>query len=155
MMCFDLRNVTGRGRDRNEPNARGGFPQGPSPSGEVPGADIGPSEGVRTREHGAEPHVSRNVEVGLMGFSLLVAFCGIALAHKFYVTNPEISERLAERWAGMHKLLSNKYYVDELYDATAISGTFAAGKALWTVDRNVVDGAVNGTGWFLILFLSA
>src|SRR5205085_4363105 len=98
-------------------------------------------------EHDAEPHVSRNVEIGLMGFSLLVAICGIALAHKFYVNNPEISERLAEQWAGAHKVLTNKYYVDELYDATAISGTFGAGRGLWAVDRKVVDGAVNGTGW--------
>ena len=48
--------------------------------------------------------------------------------------------------AGAHRLLSNKYYVDELYNATVISGTFGAGEGLWTVDRNVVDGAVNGAG---------
>jgi NADH-quinone oxidoreductase subunit L len=99
----------------------------------------------------AEPHVSRQVELGLMGFSLLVALCGIALAHKMYVTSPEISERMAEQWAGPHKVLSNKYYVDELYDATVISGTYGAGRGLWAVDRNVVDGAVNGTGWFTII----
>ncbi len=62
------------------------------------------------------------------------------------MTSPEISEGLAERWVGPHKLLSNKYYVDELYDATVISGTLASGRGLWSVDRNVVDGAVNGTG---------
>src|SRR6185312_11759007 len=98
-----------------------------------------------------EPHVSRQLELGLMGFSLLVALCGIALAHKFYVTSPEISEQLAEQWAGAHRVLSNKYYVDELYDATVISGTFGAGKGLWAVDRNVVDGAVNGAGWFTVI----
>ena len=32
-----------------------------------------------------------------------------------------------------------------------ISGTFAAGKGLWAVDRNVVDGAVNGSGWFTMI----
>ena len=99
----------------------------------------------------AEPHVSRNVEIGLMGLSLLVAIAGILLARKFYVTSPEISENLAEQWAGPHRLLSNKYYVDELYDKTVISGTFAAGNGLWAVDRNVVDGAVNGSGWFTII----
>ena len=99
----------------------------------------------------AEPHVSRNVEIGLMGLSLLVAISGILIARKFYVTSPEISENLAERWAGPHRVLSNKYYVDELYDATVISGTFAAGNGLWAVDRNVVDGVVNGSGWFTII----
>jgi NADH-quinone oxidoreductase subunit L len=43
-------------------------------------------------------------------------------------------------------LLLNKYYVDELYGATIIAATFNAARGLWTVDRNVVDGAVNGTG---------
>src|SRR5262249_55785144 len=95
--------------------------------------------------------VSRGVELGLMAFSVLVALAGIGLAYKFYVSTPEISERLALRWSGAHRLLSNKYYVDELYDATVISGTFASGRGLWTFDRNVVDGAVNGSGWLTIV----
>jgi NADH-quinone oxidoreductase subunit L len=98
-----------------------------------------------------EPHVSRGVELGLMGFSLVIAVCGIMLARKFYVTSPEVSDRLALQFSGAHRLLSNKYYVDELYDATVISGTFAAGRGLWAVDRNVVDGVVNGSGWVTIV----
>ena len=94
-----------------------------------------------------EPEVPRSVELGLMVLSVAIAIGGIATAHRFYVTKPEISENLAEKWAGAHRTLSNKYYVDELYQATVVSGTFNAGKGLWTFDRNVVDGAVNGTGW--------
>ena len=56
-----------------------------------------------------------------MGFSLLIAVGGILLARKFYVTQPEISDDLALEWSGAHRVLSNKYYVDELYDATVIS----------------------------------
>src|SRR5207237_3738127 len=96
-------------------------------------------------------HVSAKVEVGLMLFSLLVAVAGIAVAYKYYVTSPEISEQLAERFAGAHRTLSNKYYVDELYDATVVSGTMASGRGLWTFDRNVVDGAVNGTSWVTVI----
>ena len=102
-------------------------------------------------EHGGEHAVSENVERGLMAFSLLIAIVGILLARKFYVTSPEISERLATQLAGPHRVLSNKYYVDEVYDATVISGTFGAGKGLWTFDRNVVDGAVNGSGWLTVI----
>ena len=98
-----------------------------------------------------EPHVSRGVELGLMLFSLIVAITGIAIAYRFYVTHPETSESLAERFAGAHRTLSNKYYVDELYGATVISGTFAAARNLWTVDRTVVDGAVNGAGWVTVI----
>ena len=51
----------------------------------------------------------------------------------------------------MHRLLLNKYYVDELYDATVVAGTFGGGRGLWAFDRHVVDGAVNGTGWITIV----
>ena len=98
-----------------------------------------------------EAHVSRGVELGLMGFSLLVAIAGISLAYKFYVTSPEISDQIRERFAGAHRTLLNKYYVDELYNATVISGTMSGGRGLWTFDRNVVDGAVNGTGWVTVI----
>ena len=86
-----------------------------------------------------------------MGFSVLIAVAGILLARRFYVTSPEISGALATRWAGAHRTLSNKYYVDELYGATVIAGTFASGRGLWTFDRRVVDGAVNGTGWVTVI----
>jgi NADH:ubiquinone oxidoreductase subunit 5 (subunit L)/multisubunit Na+/H+ antiporter MnhA subunit len=104
-----------------------------------------PSEG-----HEGE-QVSGATELGLMGFSVLIAVAGIMLARKFYISSPEISERLATQWSGAHRTLSNKYYVDELYNATVISGTFASGRGLWAVDRRVVDGAVNGTGWITII----
>jgi len=114
------------------------------------------AEPQATAEHAAgagdgEGHVSRGVEIGLMVLSLAVALTGISLAYRFYVQHPEISERLATRFAGAHRVLSNKYYVDEVYDATVISGTMASGRGLWAVDRNVVDGAVNGTGWLTIV----
>jgi NADH-quinone oxidoreductase subunit L len=112
------------------------------PEGGSPAAERGEHE---------ESSVSRNVERGLMVFSLAIAIFGILLGRKFYVTSPEISERLADQWAGPHRVLSNKYYVDELYDATVISGTFGAGKGLWAFDRTVVDGVVNGSGWFTIV----
>src|SRR5215471_7340047 len=61
-------------------------------------------------EPGAEPaeeheaaHPSRQLELGLMAFSVLIAVAGIGLAYRFYVTKPEISETLAERWAGAHR----------------------------------------------------
>jgi NADH-quinone oxidoreductase subunit L len=103
-----------------------------------------------TRNDG-ETHVSRGVELGLMGFSLLVAIAGISLAYNFYVTRPEIADQMRERFAGAHRTLLNKYYVDELYNATVISGTMASGSGLWTFDRKVVDGAVNGAGWFTVI----
>ena len=108
-----------------------------------------PQSEIRNEE--AEPHVSRSVELGLMGFSVLIALAGILIARKFYVTNPDISDRLATQWSGAHRTLLNKYYVDELYNGTVVSGTMSAGRALWAVDRSVVDGAVNGTSWVTVI----
>ena len=101
---------------------------------------------VEEAEH-AVAHLSRAAELGLMALSVLVAVGGIALAYHFYVRRPERSEQLATNWAGAHRVLTNKYYVDELYDATVVRGTMASARGLWTVDRDGVDGAVNGTGW--------
>ena len=95
--------------------------------------------------------MSRAEELGLMAFSVFIAVVGISVAQKFYVKSPEISGQLAQRWAGPHRLLSHKYYVDEAYNATMISGTFAAGRGLWAVDRTVVDGAVNGAGRLTVI----
>ncbi len=54
-------------------------------------------------------------------------------------------KRLAERFPFVYKLLLNKYWVDEIYAATVISGTVKFSRFLWEADARVVDGAVNGT----------
>jgi NADH-quinone oxidoreductase subunit L len=115
------------------------------------GAGLQTASAGESSEGGGEAHeTSRSVELGLMGFSVLIALGGILLARKFYVTSPEISDQLAERFAGAHRTLSHKYYVDELYNATVISGTMVGGRALWGFDRNVIDGAVNGSSWMTL-----
>jgi NADH-quinone oxidoreductase subunit L len=121
----------------------------PSEAGERADRPI-QGEGHEGEEGGTE-EVSRGVELGLMGLSLLIALAGISLAYKFYVASPQIAQRLAERFSGAHQTLLNKYYVDELYDATVVGGTMASGRWLWAFDRKVVDGAVNGTGWATII----
>ena len=85
-----------------------------------------------------------------MAFSVMIALIGIVTAYRFYVQSPETADGLKERYAGAHNLLYNKYFVDELYDATFIKGTMKSSFGLWTFDRRVVDGAVNGTGWVTV-----
>ena len=102
------------------------------------GAEGGPAEAV--------VHLSTGAEMGLMVFSVLVAVLGIWLARRFYIQHPETPERFAERWPGAYRTLLNKYYVDELYDATVIRGTLGSARRMWRFDLGVVDGAVNGSG---------
>jgi NADH-quinone oxidoreductase subunit L len=115
-----------------------------------PPATEGAVHAAAAGEHGEQAEVSAAGEWALMGFSVLLALIGIGIALRFYVRKPEIAERLAARWSGPHRVLLNKYYVDELYGATVVRGTLKSADGLWTVDRNVVDGAVNGSGWLTI-----
>jgi NADH-quinone oxidoreductase subunit L len=118
------------------------------PSGSAIARFLEPSfEGAVHHPH----HVSHAVELILMAFSVAVGVLGIFLAYRFYVKEPSISERLARRWAGPHRVLLNKYYVDEAYDSTVIRGTLASAVGLWAVDRNVVDGGVNGAGKITVI----
>jgi NADH-quinone oxidoreductase subunit L len=97
------------------------------------------------------------IELGLMAASVFIAAAGIVLATRFYQTHPEIPERLAISWAGVHRVLLNKYYVDELYGKVFVRGlALGGGNALHAVDRFVVDGGdgevragggVNGLAW--------
>ncbi|CAN5637482.1 NAD(P)H-quinone oxidoreductase subunit 5 [soil metagenome] len=91
------------------------------------------------------PHLSHTAELGLMLLSILVAVGGILLARHFYLTRPGIPGRLAGAWPRVHALLWNTYYVDEIYDATAVRGTLGSGRGLFRFDRTVVDGGVNGS----------
>jgi len=112
-------------------------------------ASVPESKGEASSEGGA--HISWLGEIGLMAFSVFIGALGIFVAWRFYVKAPEIADNLARRWAGAHRVLSNKYYVDEIYDATFIAGTMASARGLWTFDARVVDGAVNGTGWLTMI----
>ena len=106
-----------------------------------------PSFTVPGMAHAAEEAHHYEIEWALMALSVLLALGAIWFARRNYVQRPEEAERLAERLAGTHRLLTNKYYVDELYDATFVRGSMSSARGLWRFDGGVVDGAVNGTGW--------
>jgi NADH-quinone oxidoreductase subunit L len=97
------------------------------------------------------------VEWLLMLLSVGLAAAGYVLATRFYKTDPRIPEQLATRFAGPHRWLLNKYYVDELYDEVVVKGlAITGGNALHGVDRFGIDGGdgevrpglgVNGIAW--------
>jgi NADH-quinone oxidoreductase subunit L len=98
-----------------------------------------------------------SMEYLLMAASVAIAALGIGFATRFYKTHPEIPARLASTLAGAHRVLLNKYYVDELYGAIFVRGlALGGGRGLYAVDRFVVDGGdgevrpgfgVNGVAW--------
>jgi NADH-quinone oxidoreductase subunit L len=87
------------------------------------------------------------LEVTLMVVSSIVALAGIGLAWFIWLKRREIADRVAASFPGLYRLLLNKYYVDEIYDATIVQPIrIVSQEGLWRgVDVNVIDGAVNGT----------
>jgi NADH-quinone oxidoreductase subunit L len=88
---------------------------------------------------------SHSVEIMLMAASVGMAAIGVLLAFLFYVRDASWStpRMLATRFAAIHRLLLNKYYVDEIYGATFIGGTVLLARALAWFDEWIVDGVVN------------
>jgi NADH-quinone oxidoreductase subunit L len=82
-----------------------------------------------------------------MALSIAVALAGIFAARHVCVSRPELARQLAARFPLTHRVLRNKYYIDELYGATVLRGTWASARGMWTFDARVVDGAVNGSSW--------
>ncbi len=97
-------------------------------------------------EHAAEAGVSHNLELGMMGVSILIGLGGIALAWYMYMVRPKLPGIIAEKFASVHDLLYRKYYVDEIYDALFVSSTKSASTHIfWRfVDVGIIDATVNG-----------
>jgi len=91
------------------------------------------------------PHADIKTDWILILISIAVAVLGIMLARRFYGTDPSwsIPKRLSARFPFVYRLVENKYYVDELYQAVVINGTLLFSRALSWIDANIIDGLVN------------
>jgi NADH-quinone oxidoreductase subunit L len=83
-----------------------------------------------------------------MGLSSAIAVAGIGLAAFFFLGGARRADAVARALPGVHRLLLNKYYIDELYDAAIVQPIKRLSAALlWRgVDAGVIDGMVNGVG---------
>jgi NADH-quinone oxidoreductase subunit L len=96
---------------------------------------------------GAEQHDETALELTLMGVSSAIAVIGIAIAWFLWRKRQDLVANLARSFAPVHRLLLNKYYVDEAYDAAVVHPVrLISQEGLWRgFDVKVIDGAVNGT----------
>jgi NADH-quinone oxidoreductase subunit L len=94
------------------------------------------------------PAADERTELTLMALSSGVAIAGIGLAMYFWLRNRAAADAVARRFNGLYRLLLNKYYVDELYDAMIVQPIkLLSVRGLWRgVDETLIDGAVNGVG---------
>ena len=83
-----------------------------------------------------------------MAISIGIALAGIGIAFVFWYQRPSVPAALARQFSGVHRLLLNKYYLDEIYDAVIVQPIKQVSTgALWKgVDAGVIDGSVNGVG---------
>ena len=90
---------------------------------------------------------SHNTELALMGLAVATALAGFLLAAYLYVVKPGVTAVLKQRAALPHRVLLNKYYIDELYAAVIVRPLhWLSDKMLWRVfDAEIVDGLVNAT----------
>jgi len=94
---------------------------------------------------GHEAHLGLGTEWMLILISVAVAFLGIYIAYVFYIRSPQIPRTLVARFPFVHKLLFNKYYVDEIYNALFVNSTIKGSEIIYDkFDLKVIDGGVNG-----------
>jgi NADH-quinone oxidoreductase subunit L len=82
----------------------------------------------------------------LLGAPVIAGLLGFLLAWWFYIKSPETPKKLAASLAGPYKLLSGKYFIDEIYLAAIVRPlVWISDKVLWhAVDERAIDGTVNG-----------
>src|SRR5690554_3946859 len=99
---------------------------------------------------GAHPYTAEAISAAV---SIVIAAGGIGTAWLMYVKRPELPGEIAERVRGLHKVLKNKYWVDEAYDFAFVQGSVKFGRALAWFDENIIDGLIaNGLAWLAAQF---
>ncbi len=103
-------------------------------------------EGGEAAAHAAS---SASTEYLLMLLSVLVACSGIWLAYRCrYIQRPEVPQKNRRGLPFLYKLLYNKYYVDQLYDAMFVNRVKDLALTLGAFDVKFINGlGVDGAGW--------
>lgn len=85
---------------------------------------------------------------GLMAVSVVIALAGLLLAHYLYGKKSDVAERLAAKFAGLYRLLSAKYFVDEIYEKCIFHPLYLFSEKILfrCVDKKGIDATVNFSG---------
>jgi NADH-quinone oxidoreductase subunit L len=87
-------------------------------------------------------------DTSLMLISVAAGLIGIFVAWLMYVARPAMADSLASSFKPIYTTLYNKYFVDEIYDATVVKPLVGGSRwVLWKgADAGMIDGSVNGVG---------
>ncbi len=78
----------------------------------------------------------------IMVVSTLVGLTGVGLAYLLYIRRVVLLP--VSSMQGLHKLLVNKYYIDEIYDAVLVKPCLRLCRGAFSFDAGIIDGIVNG-----------
>jgi NADH-quinone oxidoreductase subunit L len=90
-------------------------------------------------------HLAHKAHAYAMYSSVAVGSLGIFLAFVVYSFGWINPDKVANALKPLHEFLINKWYFDELYEATFVNGSKAFSRGLAWFDLHVVDGLVNLT----------
>jgi NADH-quinone oxidoreductase subunit L len=76
-----------------------------------------------------------------MATSVVLALIGTFVAVSRFTKKPDLAEP-----TGFGKVLANKWYVDELYNTLVVRPLDLLAQFLVFIDKNIIDGIVNGVG---------
>ncbi|MCM1983721.1 NAD(P)H-quinone oxidoreductase subunit 5 [Lyngbya confervoides] len=87
----------------------------------------------------------------MAGGSVGISLIGITLASLMYLSQRVDPKAIAERVKPLYDLSLNKWYFDDIYERVFVRGTRRLARQVLEVDYNVVDGAVNLTGFVTMI----
>jgi NADH-quinone oxidoreductase subunit L len=77
-----------------------------------------------------------------------IATIGIFIAYRLYFRRSDRPEKLAAALGGLYNAAYRKFYIDEIYLFITKKIIFnLVGKPAAWIDRNIVDGTMNGIAW--------
>ncbi|MGA8006024.1 MAG: hypothetical protein WCA17_07985, partial [Burkholderiales bacterium] len=90
---------------------------------------------------------ARSTEFLFQAIGVGAGAIGWFFARMLYKDNKsQVPAQLLERWKRVWTVVYNKYYVDELYQATVVRGSVSLARVLSWFDKNIIDGIVNLAG---------
>jgi NADH-quinone oxidoreductase subunit L len=91
-------------------------------------------------------HGTHAEEYFVMGASIFVAIAGLLVAYIMYIKKTELPQKIGSMFQPLHKLLYNKYWIDELYSKTLVQPVLKASDkvVLGFIDSKIIEGVVNG-----------
>ena len=101
--------------------------------------------GVESHTTAIDQPAEKGTEHLLQGISVVVAVLGFLTAGLLYWKSPHLPGQIAESLGGLYRTVSNKYYVDEIYNWALIAPLIALSRNwLWKgVDQGFIDTVIN------------